>query len=62
MIAKSNKGEVSTDWSRFMIYVGFLTCLAAVLTPVIDDGARLFAGSLMVPLVSYIIWHAASRK
>src|ERR1039458_9780193 len=36
-------GEI--DWARMMLFIGFLTCLAAAFTPAVGDGARFFAGS-----------------
>lgn len=32
------------NWSMIMLYVAFLTCLAATLTPNIDLGTRAIAG------------------
>jgi len=46
------------DWSRLMIYIAFLTAIAVVFTPVIDDSGRVFAGVFLVPLTSFIIWDA----
>jgi hypothetical protein len=33
----------NVNWSLIMIYVGFLTCLAADLTPGLDSGVRTWA-------------------
>jgi hypothetical protein len=43
------------DWARMMLYIGFLTCLAAVFTPVIDDIARFFAGAGVVAMAIYFM-------
>jgi len=48
----TNKMTVSL--SRFTVYLGFLACLAAAFTPVIDDGARMFAGAMAFLMLGFI--------
>lgn len=43
------------DWARMMLYICFLTCLAAVFTPAIGDSSRLFAGCGVVSLSIYFM-------
>jgi hypothetical protein len=52
----------STNWSKRMVYMGFLTGLAAVFTPVLDDSARMFAAAVVVPTLWFIIWDAVTNK
>jgi len=40
--------------SRLAIYMAFLTCIAAVLTPSIDEGGRWFAAVMSVFLLGFI--------
>lgn len=49
-------------WSMVMIYVGFLTCLAAVFTPLLDDAARIFAGFSAFWLSIFIAVHAYAES
>ena len=37
-----------TNWAKVMIFIAFLTCLAAVFTPMIDPEARIFAGFVVL--------------
>jgi hypothetical protein len=59
MVVKNvTTGTTDTQWSMIMIYVAFLTCLAAVFTPLIDDSARFFAGFGTFALGIFIAVHA----
>ena len=40
--------------SRVAVYMAFLACIAAVFTPTIDDGGRMFAGVMSVFLLVFI--------
>jgi hypothetical protein len=54
-------GTTRTNWSLVMIYVGFLTCMAVVFTPLMDSDTRIFAGVCFVGLGFFIGVHAASE-
>jgi hypothetical protein len=43
------------DWARMMLYISFLSCLAAVFTPAIDDGARTFGGCGVLAMSIYFM-------
>ncbi len=58
VIKNVRTGTTDTQWSMVMIYVAFLTCLAAVFTPVIDDAARFFAAFGAFGLGFFIGTHA----
>jgi hypothetical protein len=47
------------NWSLRIVYVAFLTSLAAVFTPVIEFEARMFAGLLAGVSMIFIMVHAA---
>jgi hypothetical protein len=55
LIRGSGKSGEEIDWTRMMLYIGFLTCLAAVFTPTIDDLARCFAGAIAALLAVYFM-------
>jgi len=55
MFKGAGSKEAGLDWARMMLYLGFLTCLAAVFTPVIDDTARIFAGCGVVSMSIYFM-------
>ena len=42
-------------WSRVMVYVVFLSCLAAALTPALDLPTRFFAGTTMSFILGYLL-------
>jgi hypothetical protein len=44
MLIRGGAKGSSIDWARMMLYIGFLTCLAAVFTPVLENASRVFAG------------------
>jgi len=46
-------GEI--DWARMMLFIGFLTCLAATFTPTLEDGARQFAGGIAFVLAGFFM-------
>jgi len=54
---KANFANV--DWTRFMMYFGFLTSLAVVFTPKFDQHSRSYAEFLATFLIGSII---VSRK
>jgi hypothetical protein len=56
MLIRGGGSKGSTlDWARMMLYVGFLTCLAAVFTPVLEDPSRVFAGCGVVAMSIYFM-------
>jgi hypothetical protein len=42
------------NWSKVMIYIAFLTCLAAVFTPTLEAEAREFAGGFLMFAAFYL--------
>jgi hypothetical protein len=44
-------GEIG--WERMMLYIAFLTCVAAVFTPTLEAGARGFAAVIVFGLVIF---------
>jgi hypothetical protein len=46
-------GEI--DWAKMMLYIGFLTSLAAVFTPILNDQARIFAGFVVSALIIFFM-------
>jgi hypothetical protein len=42
---EGKSGEIG--WERMMLYIAFLSCVAAVFTPTLESGARFFAGIVM---------------
>jgi hypothetical protein len=60
LINNSRASTKHVSWSMVMVYVGFLTCMAVVFTPIVDDSARFFAGFCFVFLGGFICVHAAS--
>jgi hypothetical protein len=55
LIRNGPKSEHRTSWTRVMVNVAFLTCLAAVLTPGFDLPARYFAGTMMSFILGYFL-------
>jgi hypothetical protein len=51
-----------TRWSLVMIYVAFLTCMAAVFTPALEPEARFFAGFCFAGFGFFICAHAADDE
>jgi hypothetical protein len=51
--APANPHRIS--WTRVVVYISFLTCLAAVLTPGFDLPARTFAGFTVSLLLGYFM-------
>jgi hypothetical protein len=49
----------SPNWSLRIVYLAFLTSLAAVFTPVIESEARIFAGLVAGATLLFIMIHAA---
>lgn len=45
-----------------MVYVAFLTCLAAVFTPLVDEPARFFAGVAVVAFGAFICADAEAQR
>ena len=50
---KTTSGD--PDWSRILVYLSFLTCLAVTLTPQFDERARSIAGTLLFTGLGFII-------
>jgi len=40
LVKRTPSGEMPVDWSRLVIYVGWLTCLAVLVTPGVEPFAR----------------------
>jgi hypothetical protein len=55
LIRGGGKKDNALDWARMMLYIGFLTCLAAVFTPVLEDYSRTFAGCGVVSMSIYFM-------
>ena len=55
LIRNGPKSQHPISWSRILVYVAFLTCLAAVLTPTFDTQARFFAGVTMSIILGYFL-------
>jgi hypothetical protein len=55
LIRGSGKGGGEIDWARMMLYIGFLTCLAAVFTPAFGDEAWVFGGFVASGLAIYFM-------
>jgi hypothetical protein len=53
MIIRGTGKSGEMDWPRVMLYVAFLTCLAATLTPSLDLYARGFAGMAIFGLIGF---------
>jgi len=47
------EGEVA--WAKMMLYIGFLSSLAATFTPALENGARVFAGSISMGLAIFFM-------
>jgi hypothetical protein len=43
------------DWSRSLLYIAFLTCLAVAISPMFDEKARTWAGGLVIALLGFLI-------
>jgi hypothetical protein len=50
------------DWARAMLYVAFLTCLAATFTPALEPGARFFAGFAVSILAGFFMADIVARR
>jgi hypothetical protein len=50
------------DWGRAMLYVAYLTCLAALLSPIIDTTARVFSGAIFLGLTIFFAVDVAARS
>jgi len=61
LIKKSVPGEL-INWSRVMIYVGFLTALAVIVTPGIEPAARVSMNGLAAIAFGYLIVDSAWKK
>jgi hypothetical protein len=62
MIQNARPTATHVSWSMVMVYVGFLTCMAVVFTPVVDDAARMFAGVCFFLSGIYLCVHAYENK
>jgi hypothetical protein len=61
IIISNTVSAKAPDWSRLMIYIGFLTSLAVLFTPTMDEWARDGAGIILIPLTGFIIIDAAIK-
>jgi hypothetical protein len=59
LIIQDARGQGNTNPSRFMIYVGFLTFLAAVFTPALEVEARVFAGAGVIASFFFLFMDAS---
>jgi hypothetical protein len=50
-----HKGFAEVDWSRLLLYFAFLTSLAVMFTPIIDQGVRSVASGLVYALLGFLI-------
>jgi hypothetical protein len=50
-----NKGFAEVDWSRLLLYFAFLTSLAVLFTPIIDQSIRNVASGLVYALLGFLI-------
>ncbi|WP_433973624.1 hypothetical protein [Tunturiibacter lichenicola] len=55
MIRGGGTKDNALDWARMMLYIAYLTSLAAVFTPVLDDSSRIFAGCGLAVLTIYFM-------
>lgn len=62
MIISNSVSTKVPDWARLMLYMAFLTAIAVLFTPVMDDWARAGASMLLVPLTVFIIWDAVTKS
>jgi len=62
IIIQNGRPDRQIDWHRTMLYVAFLTCLAAIFTPGIDSTARIFAQSTFMVLLFAIWWDMPIRR
>jgi len=62
MIFKKPAGGAPLNWSRVMIYVGFLTALAVLVTPGMDPVARGAMSGLGSIAFGWMIVDANSRR
>jgi uncharacterized membrane protein len=62
LIIQNAKPDRPIDWHRTMLFVAFLTCLAAIFTPGIDGTVRIFAESTFTILLFAIYWDMPSRR
>ena len=61
MILKKPTGSVPLNWSRIMLNVTFLTCLAVAVTPGTDTVVRSMASTLVFVGVGYLIIDSGRR-
>jgi hypothetical protein len=62
MILKKPSGTQPLNWSRMVIYVAFLTALAALLTPGLDGIARGAMFGLIMIGFGWLMTDAGSRR
>lgn len=60
LIKKTPEGT-QVNWSRMMIYVGFLSGIAIIVTPGIDTAARGVSGTLIFMAMGYMIVDSGRR-
>ncbi len=62
LVIQNIRPDRQIEWNRTMLYVAFLTCLAAIFTPGIEGGVRIFAQSTFTVLLIFIYWDMPSRR
>jgi len=62
MLIKKSPDGTPLNWSKMMIYVGFLTGLAVVVTPGVDPIARSYMSGLVSIGFGYLIVDSAWRR
>jgi hypothetical protein len=55
ILGNRSGGGTPVSWSKLMLYVSFLTCLAAVFTPQLELPARYFAGTVLMIELGYFL-------
>jgi hypothetical protein len=62
LIRKTSDPTNPLDWGAVVLYVGFLSALAAVITPGIDPNARMVMETLLFMSLGAIIVRVGSHK
>jgi len=62
MIQGTLKPAKPVNWSMVMVYAGFLTCLAVLVTPEIEPQIRWVAGSMGGMAFGFIMVDAAWKR
>jgi hypothetical protein len=62
LIRKKSDPTNPLDWGAVVLYVGFLSALAAIITPGIDPNARMVMETLLFMSLGAIIVRVGSHK